>query len=123
MGELLGETGEVCQPGRGCRKWPVHCLTTKLSWLSGSKAHRAQAVASAWGGSVEHVSMRSTLTHSEIGSLIGQRHGSVVVVTPCEGISAWQTQLLGPWQMFHSPIPQRSLLGRSGRSSVLSPCF
>merc|ERR550525_2253486 len=32
---------------------------TKLSWLPGSKAHRAQAVASAWGGSVDHVSLYS----------------------------------------------------------------
>merc|ERR1739844_784657 len=58
--ERLAETGEVCQPGAGCRKFPVHCLTTKLSWLHGSKAHRAQAVASAWGGSVEHVSLCSS---------------------------------------------------------------
>jgi len=57
--ERLAETGEVCQPGAGCRKFPVHCLTTKLSWLPGSKAHRAQAVASAWGGSVDHVSLCS----------------------------------------------------------------
>merc|ERR1712087_1067527 len=57
--EVLGQTGEVCEPGHGCRRWPVHCLSTKLSWLSGSKAERAQAVASAWGGSVEHVSMCS----------------------------------------------------------------
>merc|ERR1712165_661963 len=57
--EQLAETGEVCQPGAGCRKFPVHCLTTKLSWLPGSKAHRAQAVASAWGGSVDHVSLCS----------------------------------------------------------------
>merc|ERR1712050_545299 len=39
LGEkLLGQTGEVCEPGHGCRSWPVHCLTTKLDWLSGSKA-------------------------------------------------------------------------------------
>merc|ERR1712061_512767 len=60
LGEkLLGQTGEVCEPGHGCRSWPVHCLTTKLDWLSGSKAHRAQAVASAWGGSIDHNSLCS----------------------------------------------------------------
>merc|ERR1712045_217107 len=47
--ELIGETGEVCE--NGCQTWPVHCLTTDLSWLPGTKAHRAQAVASAWKGS------------------------------------------------------------------------
>merc|ERR1711920_910810 len=67
--ELLSETGEVCQPGAGCRKWPVHCLTAKLSWLPGSKAHRAQAVASAWGGSVEHVSMCSNERRLQAGSV------------------------------------------------------
>merc|ERR1712176_16926 len=57
--EVLGQTGEVCEPGHGCRSWPVHCLTTKLSWLSGSKAERAQAVATAWGGSIDHASLCS----------------------------------------------------------------
>merc|ERR1712045_401662 len=55
----LGETGEVCQPGQGCRRWPVHCLTTILPWLEGSKAHRAQAVATAWGGSIDDNSLCS----------------------------------------------------------------
>merc|ERR1711979_99737 len=55
--KVLGQTGEVCEPGHGCRSWPVHCLTTKLAWLSGSKAHRAQAVASAWGGSIDQSSL------------------------------------------------------------------
>merc|ERR1712186_320655 len=55
----MGKTGKVCQPGYGCRRWPVHCLTTKLSWLEGSKAHRAQAVAAAWGGSIDHASLCS----------------------------------------------------------------
>merc|ERR1712241_164873 len=53
--EQLGETGEVCE--MGCSKWPVHCLTTNLSWLPGSKAHRARAVANAWGGSIDHSSL------------------------------------------------------------------
>merc|ERR1712079_132513 len=141
--ERLAETGEVCQPGAGCRKFPVHCLTTKLSWLPGSKAHRAQAVASAWGGSVDYVSLcsderrlqtvgelglfrlHSTLTHSENESPTKQRHGSMVVVMPCSGISVWQTQLHGRWPTSLSEIPQRSLcpLGRSGWSLVWSPCY
>jgi len=56
--EQLGETGEVCE-GLGCRSWPVHCLTTKLSWLPGSRANRAQAVATAWGGSIDLKSLCS----------------------------------------------------------------
>lgn len=55
--EKIGETGEVCE--MGCRKWPVHCLTTKLSWLPGSKANRAQAVASAWGGAIDRSALCS----------------------------------------------------------------
>jgi len=50
--QQLGETGEVCE--MGCSKWPVHCLTTNLSWLPGTKANRAKALASAWGGSIDH---------------------------------------------------------------------
>jgi len=46
--EVIGETGVVCE--LGCRKWPVHCLTT-------TKDRRAQAVASAWGGSIDHSSL------------------------------------------------------------------
>merc|ERR1712127_1180471 len=49
--EQIGETGEVCE--MGCQTWPVHCLTTELSWLPGSKAKRARAVASAWGGNID----------------------------------------------------------------------
>merc|ERR1711972_1188614 len=48
-----------CEPGHGCRSWPVHCLTTKLAWLSGTKAQRAQAVAVAWGGSIDPNSLCS----------------------------------------------------------------
>merc|ERR1712151_1229781 len=55
--EQIGETGEVCE--LGCRKWPVHCLTTKLSWLPGTKANRAQAAASAWGGTIDRNSLCS----------------------------------------------------------------
>merc|ERR1712038_1018385 len=55
--EQIGETGEVCEAG--CRTWPVHCLTTNLSWLPGSKAKRARAAASAWGGSIRDSSLCS----------------------------------------------------------------
>merc|ERR1719499_1435974 len=47
----IGETGEVCD--RECQTWPVHCLTTNLSWLAGTRANRARAVATAWGGSID----------------------------------------------------------------------
>lgn len=56
--DQIGETGEVCE--LGCRTWPVHCLTTKLTWLPGSKANRARAVATAWGGSIDHSSLCSS---------------------------------------------------------------
>merc|ERR1712165_522918 len=68
----IGETGKVCQPGYGCRQWPVHCLSTNLSWLEGSKAHRAQAVATAWGGSVESASLCSNARRLEDG-VVGTR--------------------------------------------------
>merc|ERR1712050_227168 len=73
LGEkVLGQTGEVCEPGHGCRKWPVHCLTTKLAWLSGSKAERAQAVAAAWGGSIDHASLCSKQRRlSAVGTKLG----------------------------------------------------
>merc|ERR1719400_2056912 len=67
----LGETGEVCQPGQGCRRWPVHCLTTTLPWLEGSKAHRAQAASRAWGGFIDHTSFcsdRRRLEESAVGT-------------------------------------------------------
>merc|ERR1712051_109061 len=57
--EQIGETGEVCQGVEACHTWPVHCLTTNLSWLPGAQAHRAQAVALAWGGSINHASLCS----------------------------------------------------------------
>jgi len=50
--ELLGETGELCDKMSSCQRWPVHCLSTDLAWLPGTKAQRAEAVAAAWGGHV-----------------------------------------------------------------------
>merc|ERR1712117_937470 len=59
--EKIGETGEVCESGEsGCHTWPVHCLTTNLSWLPDTMANRAQAVSTAWGGSTHHPSLCSS---------------------------------------------------------------
>merc|ERR1712127_321219 len=58
--DIVSETGEVCQPGYGCRTWPVRCLTTDLPWLEGPKARRAEAVAAAWGGSIDRASLCSS---------------------------------------------------------------
>jgi len=35
-----------------CPTWPVYCLSKDLNWLPGAMAHRAQALAAAWGGIV-----------------------------------------------------------------------
>merc|ERR1711884_396512 len=69
--EVIGKTGEVCEFGwQGCRAaWPVHCLTTNLPWLEGSKARRAQAVATAWGGSIDHASLCSNERRLEEGTV------------------------------------------------------
>lgn len=48
----LTETGEVCDRKSPCRTWPVYCLESKLTWLPGTLALRAEAVASAWDGAV-----------------------------------------------------------------------
>lgn len=83
----IGETGEVC--GMGCRKWPVHCLTTKLSWLPGSAANRAQAVAAAWGGSIDHSSLCPGERRLEAEAVVSTklachiREGAII-----EGVSA-----------------------------------
>mmetsp|Transcript_101142 Transcript_101142/g.179552 ORF Transcript_101142/g.179552 Transcript_101142/m.179552 type:complete len:417 (-) Transcript_101142:25-1275(-) len=52
----LGETGEVCDRKSPCRTWPVYCLESKLSWLPDTLALRAEAVASAWDGSLSALS-------------------------------------------------------------------
>merc|ERR1712176_119966 len=48
--ELVGETGNVWDDGLAPRTWPVYCLSKDLPWLAGTLAHRADAVAAAWGG-------------------------------------------------------------------------
>jgi len=50
----LGDVTPPC-PFVTCRSWPIHCLSTNLSWLTGTKAERAAAVAAAWGGSLQKV--------------------------------------------------------------------
>merc|ERR1712217_756421 len=56
--EQIGSTGSVCdRVNFHCRSWPVYCLTTELSHLQGSQAHRARAVAAAWGGSIDRASL------------------------------------------------------------------
>jgi len=49
----VGETGDICDKGTGCRKLPVHCLTTERGALPEYVGWRADAVASAWGGLVD----------------------------------------------------------------------
>lgn len=49
----LGSTGELCDKMTPtCKSWPVHCLSPRLPWLSGTVADRAKAVALAWGGEI-----------------------------------------------------------------------
>jgi len=61
----IGETDEVCNQEGVCTKWPVYCLNTDLTWLPASEAHRAEAVAAAWGGKVTGLCSNSTGTESE----------------------------------------------------------
>jgi len=53
----LNVTGEICDKGHGCEKWPVYCLTTDKGDLPDIVAGRAEAVASAWGGAVDYSQM------------------------------------------------------------------
>merc|ERR1712137_627145 len=46
----VGETGDICDKGMGCQKFPVHCLTTQRDSLPSFVQGRAEAVAAAWGG-------------------------------------------------------------------------
>merc|ERR1740121_2799728 len=48
----LGETGDVCDKTFGCKKFPVHCLTTDRGDLPFFVKGRADAVATVWGGKV-----------------------------------------------------------------------
>jgi len=52
--QKIGSTGDLCNRyGNDCHPRPVHCLSADLQWLPGSMGHRAEAVAQAWGGSIE----------------------------------------------------------------------
>jgi hypothetical protein len=46
----VAETGNICDKGISCRKWPVYCLTTSRGALPEIVQWRATAVATAWGG-------------------------------------------------------------------------
>lgn len=49
----IGLTGDVCNRyGQDCHPRPVFCLSSDLDWLPGTIADRAEAVAAAWGGSL-----------------------------------------------------------------------
>merc|ERR1712113_307322 len=48
----IGETGNICDKGMGCQRFPVHCLTTHQGSLPSFVQGRAEAVAAAWGGEV-----------------------------------------------------------------------
>jgi len=53
----IAETGDICDKGVGCEKLPVYCLTTNAGDLPEFVRIRAEAVASVWGGSVDHPHM------------------------------------------------------------------
>merc|ERR1712084_130226 len=46
----IAETGDICDKGMSCRKFPVHCLTTEPGLLPPFVAGRADAVAAVWRG-------------------------------------------------------------------------
>jgi len=109
--ELLGETGEVCQPGAGCRKWPVHCL------MPDSKAHRAQAVASAWGGAVDHVSLCSNERRLEAGSVGTKLACQIRAAAASEGAGAVSAAL--NTAAFRNRITDRTEAWLGGSSEAL----
>jgi len=55
--EAIGETGGVCDDGLACLQWPVRCLTPDLAFLPDTLSQRAEAVATAWNGTL----LRSSL--------------------------------------------------------------
>jgi len=52
--KTLADVTPTCR-FRQCPSWPVHCLSTGLPWLHGTKGNRAEAVAAAWRGSLQKV--------------------------------------------------------------------
>merc|ERR1711920_379156 len=102
LGETqIGETGEVCE--RGCHKWPVHCLTTNLPWLPGTKANRAKALASAWGGSIDHSALcpgerrlEAVASGTKLACRIraGAASDRVVVVASALGTAAFSKRII-----------------------------
>jgi len=53
----LGETGDICDQGHGCKKLPVWCLTTDRGDLPDIVSHRADALAKVWGGAIDQSQM------------------------------------------------------------------
>jgi len=48
----ISKTGDICDKGMGCKTFPVHCLTLDKGSLPVLVEGRAEAVANAWGGSI-----------------------------------------------------------------------
>lgn len=53
----IGMTGDICDKGMSCNKWPVHCLTTDAGTLPEFVHGRADAIAAVWGGEVNRARM------------------------------------------------------------------
>lgn len=66
----IADTDDVCDRQGRCSKWPVYCLSTRLPWLPGESAKRAEAVASAWGGHMQGASFCSEAETSESQLLV-----------------------------------------------------
>ncbi|CAJ1372629.1 unnamed protein product [Effrenium voratum] len=66
----LGKTkigdADVCDQQGACGKWPVYCLETNLTWVPADQAHRAEAVAAAWGGKVTGLCSSTVSTEPEM---------------------------------------------------------
>lgn len=88
--EVIGQTGDVCDDSSPCSTWPVHCLSTELSWLPGSMGQRAEAVAAAWKGSVRGAGLcgarATTATGEEATTSIGATT-TIVSTTKFTGIT------------------------------------
>jgi len=54
---VIGETGDICDKGVGCNKWPVYCLTTASGGLPSFVRGRAEAVADVWGGTIDQTKL------------------------------------------------------------------
>lgn len=57
LGKQVGETGDICDKGVGCKKWPVYCITTAVGGLPSFVGGRAESVAEAWNGTIDEKKM------------------------------------------------------------------